>query len=240
MPSFKTLRVIFVAATALAAAVPATAATVTTAGGIGADTPLRGGIYANTPFGDADGLIYKDSPSLDFSRKSWLRFDLSSLGGMTVSDAALNLTGGVLGANWPDPDHTHITNVYGLLDGDTDEAWSEAVTTWNNAPGNVTGDGGELDPTRPVNLGSISVPKTAILGDLFTLSNAALVDFINADSNGVVTLILTDGTPGGAISGYAFASKESVQYAAPELSVTPVPLPAAALGLLGFSSRRRD
>ncbi|MFN4806600.1 MAG: PEP-CTERM sorting domain-containing protein, partial [Akkermansiaceae bacterium] len=78
-------------------------------------------------------------------------------------------------------------------------------------------------------------------GNTLSLSNAALLNFLNADTDGKVTFII--GAP--KVSGdpaFFFASEEHATLAAPTLNFTAVPEPSAALlGGLGFLAllRRR-
>ena len=69
-----------------------------------------------------------------------------------------------------------------------------------------------------------------------TFSAAALDAFLNADSDGLVTFILTQNT-GGPNNGHQWATKEHTTIAAPtlEFDVVPEPSTTALLGLGGFA-----
>lgn len=204
----------------------------------GADSLVRGGQYANTNYGDGEVLIAKDTViNSDAHRKSWIKFDLSTIS-ENISEVELELTIAGFGGSWPNPDKDHSFTIWGLNDGQ--DAWSENQITWNNAPeNNTTGRG----ISAGVELGDITVSKdSAALGDKVRLNSEKITAFLSTDTDHVVTLVLLDATP--AISGVTFATKENGVYDAPTLNVTTVPVPAAiwlfATALLGIRGLKKD
>src|SRR5262245_33665304 len=121
---------------------------ITTDAGYGADSYVA----RHTPtqcFGTEPTVQIKNavgSGSLDWDRKTYLRFDISELGpDAHVSEARLSLMLGTRGEGDPVYGPQRFS-VYGLDDEDPGEHWSESSLTWNNAPANdVTSGGGVLD-----------------------------------------------------------------------------------------------
>jgi hypothetical protein len=81
------------------------------------------------------------------------------------------------------------------------------------------------------------VSSSDVDGSTVSFSNTALTNFINADTNGVITLMLRrSGGNAGGTNNLAFRSKEFDDGVgdptAPTLTITPVPEPGT-LALLG-------
>lgn len=90
-----------------------------------ADAFVRAGKYANSNFGTSIILYSKKSPSTDFRREVYLRFDISSFTA-GISSAVLRLYGALNSTQDPSvPIEVH--NV-------SDLTWPEAAITWNNKP----------------------------------------------------------------------------------------------------------
>lgn len=232
----------------LITASPMSALTITTADGVGADAYVRwatdpGDPIPDTNYGSASNLLIVSGffPPNAFAnaRKVYLRFDLAALGAGGVADADLRLT--FLGGDAID---TEI-NVWGLMDGDAGEGWGEDTITWNNAPGN-TQSHWVMDLNRVVQLGSFERAADAEEFDVVTFSTASLIDFLGADTDGQVTIMLT-GNSGRSVDLSSFASKESAAVgtgqASPATLEVTVPEPSAAillaLGLLAGARSRR-
>lgn len=149
-------------------------------------------------------------------RKCYLRFDLSDIDKTNLAEVALELTTASNSTG-------QTFNVYGLLDSQPEENWIEgesaanlnvatdtdpandAWLTWNNAPGNADGNG--VDPSKAILLGTFTGgPISQKIGG----TNQALLDFINADTDGLVTLIITRDThdPNYYGTSHTFASGE--------------------------------
>ena len=96
-------------------------------------------------------------------------------------------------------DDSFEINVFGLVDGTTkgsytDADWPEAFgVTYNTMPGFSGDDYPNIDrdhvPGETVLLGTINY-AAGTLGEISMASTPALVDFINADTNGVVTIFI--------------------------------------------------
>lgn len=149
-----------------------------------------------------------------------------------------------------------IYNIYGLTDGtagDLDPAtstgWKEDTITWNNAPGMPAA--GESKWTMGSDASSTGAWFQVYSDDSNTWCssgyNDGLVDFLNADTNGLVTLVFFMNTEKN--NNNDFLTKEYVPGGgeagdfAPELEYTVVPEPATmgllGLGGLGMLRRRR-
>lgn len=226
-------------------AAPAGAANVslTTGDGNGADSYVRSGAYADETHGDETWLLLKrHDPIEDWERKTYLRFDLSSLDG-PVTDATLNLTF-LKNSNDPQAFPSEFTfDIWGLDDGEAgDEApgdggWTEDGATWNNAPGNLSGSASLV--------GSFDVSTDAAEGHVVEVSGNSLTNFLADDTTGFVTMILTRQNDHGAVT--IFASKEHADFDGPTLALTtsdattviPEPASMALLGLGGMMLLRR-
>lgn len=89
-----------------------------------ADAYVRDGTYADVNYGSDRQLVTKKG-NVGFSRRAYLKFDLSHLEGKTVSSVKLLLYGKA--------EATHlVANVeaYGV----EDDTWTESGITWNNKP----------------------------------------------------------------------------------------------------------
>jgi hypothetical protein len=102
-----------------------------------ADAYVRDGSYASTNFGTVD-LATKNSTVAGFSRRSFLKFDVSAL------DDLDNVTLRLYGSNTEDGTNVNIT-AYSV----TSDAWTEGAITWSNQPALGTA------------LGSVTVTGTA-------------------------------------------------------------------------------
>jgi len=105
--------------------------------------------------------------------------------------------------------------VYGVADEALD-GWSETSLAWDDAL--VAGDALETAPVR--RLAEFALPRGAS-GAPLTVRGAALRDFVRADTNGLVTLMIVRETGETAPSGlvHAFASKEHPTARPPTLRV---------------------
>ncbi|QNN21701.1 DNRLRE domain-containing protein [Planctomycetales bacterium ZRK34] len=216
----------------------ATPTQITTADGNGADAFIE---FRTDQAGAADTNHGTDTTvqtksgedSNQLYRKSYLRYDLSSVGDDQVFSASLDLTV-----------NNRVTtgqtfNVYALVDGvDGDDdpsgaGWIESGAggiTWNNAPGNDTGTGLDSDA---VLLGTFT---GGVNDETLRFTSEALVDFLNADTNGLVTFILVDLTPGsfGDSNFLQFDSKEQSGGVAPALSLVLIPEPTSLMVMIGM------
>ena len=88
-----------------------------------ADAHVIGGVSANGNYGSNVELLCKTDGNLDFTRESYLRFDVSGLSG-TVESAKLRLK--VASATGSGDTHT----AYAVAD----DSWTESGIKWNNKP----------------------------------------------------------------------------------------------------------
>ncbi len=164
--------------------------------------------------------------------KSYFRFDLPD-GIGTVTAATLALYAIRTDGNG----EGHTIEVYGLVEaadygvGRLGEDWGEMDITWANAPGNVDNiESNNLDPAFTVLLASFTYPGAA---GTISLDDSAIRDFLNDDTNGLVTFILCTTTQENDGSGGVqkqFATKERTPPGAhhpPRLTLTyePPPVP---------------
>ena len=202
-----------------------------------ADAFIRGGASAgsNQGGGTAQNLSIVPGNNLDFNRKTYIKFDLSSID-EDVIDAKLSLdisfsntaTGGT------------PLNIWGLNNGSGDN-WSETGITWNNAPGNQNSPVGV---TNSVLLGTIVNPGQVASPGTFTfeLDTDALLTFVNADTNNLVTFIITGSSGSNSPVRPLIASRENPGPAASRLDLTLIPEPSSllllSLGTLTLLRRR--
>jgi len=229
----------FTAPTISGQSVPGVTMSLTTGDGVGADAYVRLGT-PTTNYGSATDVLTKNNGSGSTTRKSYLRFDLSSLPQTALEawlsfDTFVNNEGG--GGTTP---QEQVVNVYGLDDGDAGESWGESTITWNNAPANNTSNNGILGNASL--LGQFTVSAADVPGRTM-FSNQNLVDFVNADTDGRATIILTRVSSNGSWN-LGFASDEHATFLSPTLSIAipePSALLLAAMGLLGLLAwgRRR-
>ena len=232
---------------------------------------VSAGLFSITA--EADALIHRQETNRNFGgdptlsaiystntnedRKTYLRFNLASITEPTITAAELLLEtpGAASGAS--------ITfNVFGLNDDVLEQAWVEGDgtlpggdfglggITWGTAPANIVIDGGGnvagngVDPSETTSLGTFSFSGTQ--SQTVTFSNQALIDFLQTDTDGLVTLIITRETFSTNTTG-TFASKENGSFDPPTLDVTAIPEPGSIglfamgmIGLIGYRWRRRQ
>lgn len=220
---------------------------ITTADGVGADAQIEKrhtGTYDTQNFGTTTTVQLKNANdgSQYLSRKSYFRFDLGSMEGFEARDVTLELTASSATSN------SYTFNVFGLIDGHAGESWTESgpdSITWNNAPGNDTASLGGVLETETVFLGQISTTGYSA-SQVLQLASPDLADFLNADTDGRVTLILTQFTQFDdyQIHSNSFHSKEGSLAYAPRLivhAVVPEPstLVLAMLGMFSLAICRR-
>jgi hypothetical protein len=231
-------------AAGVAAPVEADIISITTADGNGADARVRGGTGGALNFGGDTAVGVRFGPAgatqLNNSRKTYLRFDLSTLS-LPATDVELQLT-----FNQGFTITGSVTfQLYGLIDNAINESWLEGnlngvvppvtvppTITWNNAPANDTASPNGFTAGATL-LGSNAYTGSFVDGETISFSYASMVNFINADTNNLVTFMLVSQNIN-STNNYAFGSKENGDdYPFPTLNITPVPEPSS-LALLGF------
>ncbi|MGV3755083.1 MAG: DNRLRE domain-containing protein [Verrucomicrobiota bacterium] len=145
-------------------------------------------------------MLVKNTHTPGYRRKAYFSFDLESLKGKQVDNAALALTFEPSGYGFASRLPTCVFTVYGLKDGPQDE-WSEHELIWDNAPANLPG-GNEIDTRQAVPLGTFTIEPEESSG-LRVISSPALADFLNKDSNGQVTLMVVRETSETVLKGLA-------------------------------------
>ena len=254
---------------------PMRAARITTADGLGADSCAQAGSNQNNNLGASGHLACKQGTPGN-NRFVYLRFDTTPTSGTQLLDASLTLTmsDGSLGAGSSTTEWTF--NVYGLLDGaagDGSPDVSGSPGWWEGTGGTATSTswytGDSVDGIDWLNapavdqaadygltsdatlLGSFLITGAQQPGLEISFTSPELLDFLNADTNGLATIIIGRDTPGDAIGSgpsdtivHFFASKEyEGGLYAPALDLVYVPEPTSmtllALGGLGLIARRR-
>jgi len=224
-------------------------ATITTADGNGADATVNGIInlvdYSGSNRGAYQNLSARWWLSGEESafQKSWIRLDLPN-DIDTITDARLEL---FWNRSNPKPRDFEVLGLmesadYGFnsLTGELrlGEDWAEDQVAWNNAPGNVDSrTSNDLNRAyvqslytffSPFDPQTVSTPSGA--------PTQNLIDFLNSDTNGMVTFMVRRPTLSGVV-GY-FATKENIDPAthAPRLVLeyTPVPEPGSILVFAGL------
>ncbi|MCD4824271.1 MAG: PEP-CTERM sorting domain-containing protein [Phycisphaerae bacterium] len=193
-----------------------------------ADAHIYGGIPGGQ-FGSAAALevcnMGDGGTDIQNARKAWIRFDISSHPQPT---SHATLTFHVLeGLNSSLPGQLWHFAVYGL-DDDQNNAWLANGLTWDNAPGNDDESG--CGVKHATLLGTFEIIGKGADGLAVSITGTTgdeLVDFLNADTDGLVTFIVTR-TNEGHMSGndvcHRFASKEDGDGSGPELTLTPEPV----------------
>lgn len=222
----KTFSLLAVAATLSSAAYAATATVQL--------TPVADSYVNNTQpttiNGSATDLIANNS-GLGV-RVSFLRFDLSAIDPSTIKSAKLDLTVTKAAAKG--------YNIYGLI-GASNESWDETGMTWNNAPAVINAFKSKpatlaqyLDTTCLHNSGAILADFTSLptpgTETVFDVTSGAVLDFIKADSDKIVTFVIMkqDDT---TANGTAWNSREAASDQ-PLLTITTQEPESSVYGLI--------
>ncbi len=201
--------------------------TITTEDGNGADAYVWKGANGNNNYGSSAD-VYAQDFSDSSSVLGYIRFDISGISG-TLGNVTLKLVSS-LGSAVGKPFY-----IWGLKDSQNADNWGESTITYNNAPGlddTVTGGDGEL-ATEDVDLSKADRLDDGTLlqvaaGSTVSFSNENLLNFLNEDTDGLITLII--GAPKASSDpAFKWASKEHATYIAPTLELTFVPPPAGTV-----------
>ncbi len=208
---------------------------ITTAAGCGADTHIW---YRNPNTNGGTGSVVgikSDTFAIFNSRKGYFRFDISDFAGPIESVAFELVYAGKGSDSVADPSTYYV---YGLNNGHAGEAWSETGITWNNAPGNNRNSRSGVLAAEASLLGTFDIHFSAIdVGYKAMFESAALLDFVKADTDGLVTLIV--GRQQRNFRVELFASKEHALLNAPALNIVPEPATLSFLALGGTALLRR-
>ena len=190
----------------------------TTAFGRGKDTYIQSN--PDTKITGAEPFLRVKHTTRDerLDRKGYVAFDLARFGGRRVEEAefVLHLEPSDLGFASLVPDA--IFAVHGLEDGPQD-AWSERDLTWLHAPAHDAAAAAKQAPTAAAKLlGKFKVAQGTTRG-AFSIKGDAVAEFLNGDTNGLVTFIVCRETDETARNGlvHAFATKENPRNPAPLL-----------------------
>ncbi|MEN3943205.1 DNRLRE domain-containing protein [Prosthecobacter sp. SYSU 5D2] len=157
----------------------------------------------------------------NLDRKAYVAFDLKRFTGKRIAEAefTLHVEPSDLGFASLVPDA--VFAVYGLTD-ESQDAWSENGLSWAEAPAHSEAPEHRIAavPGQSVKLGQFIVPQGTTRG-AFTLKGEALAEFLRADTNGLVTLVIIRETDETARNGlaHAFASKENTRNTPPMLKL---------------------
>jgi hypothetical protein len=184
-----------------------------------ADAQVWKGDNGNTNYATTTDLHVQDYSSTS-SLLAYVRFDLSGYTPGSFTTATLDLTSAAL-VDSPAIGNTFY--VWGLRNSQNGDGWGENIDTTTKADLLFT---------------TIQVAN----GGTISMTNAGLLSFLNADTDGKVTFII--GAPAAlGDPSFLFASEEHATLAAPTLNFTVVPEPSTALlgglGLLALLRRRR-
>ena len=178
-----------------------------------------------------NNLHVKKSGTGNTNRYGMIRFDSSEFGA-GVTDVTFQITARTDSAvQWQG---TYNYNIYGVPDL---TAFDEAIVegAYNPTSGNIW-DGSDtsnfIDDTQVVLLGTITGVDA---GETHTLNNANLLGFVQADTNDIVTLLLTRTTNASGNSVF----QQRTEGSPPQLIVVPEPSSLALLGLGGLLIARR-
>lgn len=132
------------------------------------------------------------------SRQPLIRFDLSSL------DPGSDLIGATLSLTFTRSNRARTVSIYGLRD-ETLDSWSEATTTYNNAPGASAAAAGNYAydiynaTTNPTGkwqlLGTFAISNAAVpYSNTSNTTSLPLDSFLAADTNNLVSFLIISGS----------------------------------------------
>jgi len=196
---------------------------ISTAYGRGKDTFIETSTNPRTYGKQAVFRAKRSTIQQHLNRKAYLGFDIASFQakGFEKAELILAIEPSDLGFATLVPDSRFL--VYGLTD-ESGDSWDESAMNSASAPANdPAGSNPHLPvPENVVLLGSFEIAQGVGRGNR-TLDGQSLVDFLNSDTNGIVTLIVcreTDETAKGGLA-HAFATKENGSSTPPLLRLKP-------------------
>ena len=172
-------------------------------------------LLLKTSFGERTA---KERYAKGYDRRAYLRFDLSRIDEHEVEavDLALHFAATGFGFASRLPEATFA--VHGLADDQLDD-WAERDLNWENAPGN-NGGSAKVGDELGVFLGRFVVPQGQASG-VFGVRGQPLRDLIEADTNGLLTLVVVRETASVRVGGlvHGFASHRHPELPPPTLRV---------------------
>ncbi len=174
--------------------------------GNGADTYLSndGNSGPTVNHGGEAGMNLREWDTVRM-RHLYIRFDISGVQG-DLSGATITLNGTTVNRNRP-------LDFYGVLDGATageGENWNEGTVTFNTAAGLPTGDGTAPDTVFTADATPTRIASTAgsAVGLNTTAVSTDLDNFIAADTDGLITFIVTLEQVNNDSEDFTFSTKE--------------------------------
>ncbi|MCM2369836.1 DNRLRE domain-containing protein [Aporhodopirellula aestuarii] len=145
----------------------------------------------------------------EWDRKVYVSFDVESAKELEIDSAELRFTLVPSELGYVTRQKDAVCRVYGIVDESLDD-WDEQSINWQNAPANASA-ADAVDPNLTIPLGSFVIPQGIQTGSV-GLKSKSIREFIESDTNGVITLIVVRETrenhwDGGGLV-HAFASKE--------------------------------
>ncbi|MEM7550581.1 MAG: glycosyl hydrolase family 28-related protein [Bacteroidota bacterium] len=215
--------------------------------GSGADVEVRAAGGSGNNYGGQAGIGIRHDPSR-FHRKGYLKFDVSalpeeiSLAGLSIEISTTNTgqiqdwTYNVFGLEEATDYGTDILDEFWEEGNKNGEAASATELAYINAPGNGSDGGGVYDVLTNSG-GGVNNEQTRFLGtfstragirEIINFNSDSLAAFINDDTNGLITLIITrvERNTSNLIS---FSSKENTKFIAPTLNINGIPQSSASV-----------
>lgn len=195
------------------------------------DFEHAGNVVSNNSgaFQEAASLLVKFDPGSAFTRVTYLKFDLASLGPV-VTDATLAFdSAGGGGGAVSNPNFVYDFDVYALNDGDLDEDWAPSISFQDGIGINTATH--TPDPTRLTLVGSFQQTGSGVAGDPFALNTAALTSAIAADTDNQISFLIfrqQDDSNGNIIHAFVRSSFQ--------LTVNSVPEPSSSVLAILFLS----
>ncbi|MDC3958893.1 hypothetical protein [Polyangium jinanense] len=183
--------------------------------GAGADTYARYG-DATVHGAESNILVKNNGGTHANTRKGVVRFEMTP--GTKVEKATVRLD---VANYFQDvgtvPESLNFA-VFGIRDGAASESFNEATANDATFSNEIDSSSDGVRNSEVDSLGQFTVKRTDV-GKTVSFTSDALVDFINADTNGKITLVLIRAkyTP---YLNFAFAAKESTTLEGPRLALT--------------------
>jgi hypothetical protein len=164
-------------------------------------------------------LLVKNPINKLYTRKLYLKFDLSSLRGKSPGKVSLQLTQMESPYGYASFLSDCNFTVYALNDGATDY-WDSAKMGWADAPANLKNSGDGVVGEQVVELGNFTIPKGQQFGEIL-LDSSYLKQAIESDTNGLLSLVIVRNTKELRAEGmvHAFAGNHTPAAEPPRLIV---------------------
>lgn len=146
----------------------------------------------------------------------YVRFDISSLGGVDPTGAQLQLF-------LTQAQNSRTWDIYGVNDSSVDDFWNEMTITYNNSPWMLPATSGNfaLDATKVTLLGTMFVPGGSNQLRISDPASLDLSSFIKQDTNNRITLILVGPNDGSGTQYYVLTKEGQAASSDPNIYVAP-------------------